>query len=90
MFGVHAQIAPDQFMSELYEMNLKEIMSPAAFKEIKMMSKPWEASQDEVTVVLEMPDTAADFIIKRANTLMLLLLEFRQFLVAVSECTLPF
>ena len=24
VFGVHAQIPPDQFMSELYEMNLKE------------------------------------------------------------------
>ena len=67
VFGVHAQIAPDQFMSELYDMNLKEIMSPAAFKEVKMMSKPWEASQDEVTVVLEMPDTAADFILQKGK-----------------------
>ena len=52
--SVHAQIPPDHFMSELYEMNLKEIMSPASFKEVKMMSKPWE-----VTVVLQMPDMAA-------------------------------
>ena len=66
-FGVHAQIAPYQFMSELYDMNLKEIMSLAAFKEVKMMSKPWKASQDEVTVVLEMPDTAAGFILQKGK-----------------------
>ena len=54
-------------MSELYNMNLKEIMSPAAFKVVKMMSMPWEASQDEVTVVLEMPDTAADFILQKGK-----------------------
>jgi len=53
--GVHSQITPDEFMSDLHELNLKDKMSLESFKkEVKMVSKPWAAATDgAVNVVLE-------------------------------------
>lgn len=59
--GVHSEITPDEFMSDLYELNLKEVMSPAAFKKgVRIASRPWKSGDGEITVVLEGCSTAID------------------------------
>lgn len=53
--GVPSAICVDEFMSDLYELNLKEKVKPDAFKKsIRLVSKPWSSdSGAEVNVVLE-------------------------------------
>jgi hypothetical protein len=53
--AVHASIAPDVFMSELYKLNFAECMTQEAFqKGVKLVSRPWKVEHDTtVNVVLE-------------------------------------
>lgn len=59
---VHTEITPDDFMGELFELNLKEKMSPAVFKRsVRLVSAPWEhKSGEKVNVVLECTSQVAD------------------------------
>lgn len=42
--GVHSEITPDEFMGDLYEMNLKEECTVEEYKKtVKMVSKPWKS-----------------------------------------------
>jgi len=53
--GVHNAITPDEFMSDVYEMNLKEACTLEDFKKkVKLVSKPWkEDCESTNNVVLE-------------------------------------
>lgn len=51
---VHMEIATDDFMSELYEMNLKDSISFDVFKKsVRLVSSPWKQSDGYTNVVLE-------------------------------------
>lgn len=52
---VHSEITLDEFMGDLYEMNLKDVMTPEAFKRgIKLVSRPWKVGTGgAVDVILE-------------------------------------
>lgn len=52
---VHSQISPDEFMTEMYEMNLKAVMSPEMYrKSVRLVSTPWKCDPDKtVNVTLE-------------------------------------
>ena len=51
---VHPEITPDEFMSELYEMNLKDRLSEEVFKKnVRLVTGPWKAGGGPVNVVLE-------------------------------------
>lgn len=57
---VHRQISVDEFMEDLFAMNLKERMSREAFsKAVRMTSPPWVVGEGEVGVVLECTDDVA-------------------------------
>lgn len=59
--GVHSEITPDEFMGDLYEMNLKGIMTPEAFRKgMRLASRPWKAGSGVVSVMLEGSATACD------------------------------
>jgi len=52
---VHSAITPDEFMSDVHEMNLKEACTLEEFKKkVKLVSKPWkEEGESSNNVVLE-------------------------------------
>lgn len=52
---VHAEISPDEFMLQLYELNFKETMSEAEFgRSVRLVSAPWRVKDGEcINVTLE-------------------------------------
>lgn len=67
--GVHSEISVDEFMAELYELNLKEYMSPALFKtNVRIASKPWSPENGaSVNVTLELDEAIAAKITSRGK-----------------------
>lgn len=58
---VHAEISADDFMGDLYEMNLKGIVSQESFsKSVRLVSSPWKSANDHVNVVLECTGRVAE------------------------------
>ena len=58
---VHAEISTDEFMGDLYGMNLKETMSQESFaKSVRLVSSPWKSANDHVNVVLECTGKVAE------------------------------
>lgn len=58
---VHSEISHDEFMSELYEMNLKDKMTLEAFKSnVTSVTRPWERNTGDISVILEGRGPAAD------------------------------
>lgn len=63
--GVHKAITPDDFMCDLYEMNLKDVMTPEVFKKaVRLTTAPWEKKdgQDDypINVSIECNRLAAE------------------------------
>ncbi|KAH8356231.1 hypothetical protein KR093_003945, partial [Drosophila rubida] len=60
VFDVDTAITPDEFMRELYEHNLKQELSPGAFKKaVHLESKPWSSADGAtINVSLEVDDVA--------------------------------
>lgn len=56
--GVHGEISTDDFMEDLYEMNLKDDMSARSFKRsVRLVSAPWKTGTDgKLNVILEVTD----------------------------------
>lgn len=63
--GVHSEISSDEFMSELFEMNLKEKMSAEAFKKsVRLVTGPWKGKTGgQINVVLEGSEKAMEFLL---------------------------
>lgn len=58
---VHRQITPDEFMAELYELNLKGRMTAERYrKAVRLVSAPWTAGEGETAVVLECTKEVAE------------------------------
>lgn len=59
---VHAEISVDDFMGDLYEMNLRGICTDEVFKKsVRLVSSPWKVEPDvNVNVVLECSGRVAD------------------------------
>lgn len=60
---VHSELSTDEFMGELYELNLAELMSPETFKKsVRLASGPWKAGANDskVNVVLECTERVAE------------------------------
>lgn len=60
---VHSQLTPDEFMTELYDLNLAEMMSPEVFrKSVRLSSGPWRTGDGEskINVVLECSERVAE------------------------------
>lgn len=63
--GVHPEIKPDEFMGELYELNLRECLSLEEFrKSVRMVNKPWRSAGPPVGVVLECSDEVAGHLLR--------------------------
>ena len=63
---VHAEITPDEFMAELYEMNLKGSLSQEAYKRsVRLASSPWKAGSGgaQVNVILECTERVKDVLV---------------------------
>lgn len=52
---VNSEFTPDEFMGDLYELNLKDRMTPEAFKKgVRIVSRPWKVGAGgSVDIVLE-------------------------------------
>ena len=53
------QLSVDEFMEGLVELNLKEQVSPAVIKRVRLASRPWTAESCQQMVVIEQPEEAA-------------------------------
>ncbi|MHC5848277.1 hypothetical protein ACYT7O_10935, partial [Streptococcus pyogenes] len=64
--GVHSEISVDEFMTELFELNLKEKMTLEEFRKgVKLVSRPWKSEADvAVNVVLEGCGVAMDHLLE--------------------------
>lgn len=63
--GVHLEISPDEFMYELFKMNLKQKMSAEVFKKsVRLVSNPWEVTNGgQINIVLEGSETTIKFLL---------------------------
>lgn len=51
---VHPEISPDEFMGDLYEMNLKEVMSMDEYRRtVRLVTAPWRPTGGPINVILE-------------------------------------
>lgn len=59
---VHGEISPDEFMEELYSLNLGDMMTPATFKKsVRIASAPWKAGDRAVNnITLEVTQDIAE------------------------------
>lgn len=63
--NVDSCISPGEFMDELFEKNLKQVISLEAFrKDVRIVSLPWKADAGTVTVVLEGSVVAMDALLR--------------------------
>lgn len=63
--GLNKRISCDNFMAELYTHNLKDKMTHEEFKSnFRVVTKPWEADDGVVNVVLEGTATAIDYLVQ--------------------------
>jgi hypothetical protein len=64
--GLHKHISCDDFIAELYAHNLKDKMTQEEFKsDLRVVTKPWEADDGVVNVVLEGTAAAIDYLLQR-------------------------
>lgn len=60
--GVHTCISPDEFMDELYGLNLSGLLTPEAYKKsVRLVTAPWRSGDEgQVNITLECTEGVAE------------------------------